>query len=366
MAKQSSLFEFHKSNGALFAERDGWLQPVHFGNLAAEYESVRGTVGLLDLSHRCLLQFTGPDRLSFLQGMLSNDLRPLKTFDGQYATLLNQQGKVLADLRVLCALNSLYLDFWEHLKDKIVAHLNRYLVADEVEIADRSGEYATLSLQGPNAEALLRTISAATDLPMTMAHHAMINLEGAAVCVIRASYTSEPGFDLIIPNAALESVARRLTDAGKPAGVQWVGEDAQNLLRVEASIPYYGIDFSEDNLLLEVGLDHAVSFNKGCYLGQEVVERIRSRGHVNRKLCGLLLDGEAAAESGDGIQFDGREIGRVTSSVVSPQLKRPVALGYVNKDFWAPGSAVAINRDGTSIRAVVTALPFGSVSSKSS
>ncbi len=366
MVKQSLLTDFHRSNGAFFAERDGWLLPVHFGNVAAEYESVRGVVGALDLSHRGLLQFTGPDRLSFLQGMLSNDLRPLKTFDGQYATLLNQQGKVLADLRVLCALNSLYLDFWEHLKDKVVAHLNRYLVADEVEIADRSGEYATLSLQGPNAEVLLRNISAATDLPMTMAHHAMINLEGAAVCVVRASYTGEPGFDLIIPNAALESIARRLTDSGRQFGVRWVGENAQNLLRVEAGIPRYGIDFSEENLLLEVGLDHAVSFNKGCYLGQEVVERIRSRGHVNKRLCGLLLDGEAAAQSGDVIQFDGREIGRVTSSVVSPQLKRPVALGYVNKDFWAPGTAVAINRVGAEIHATVTTLPFGRVSSKSS
>ena len=362
MAKQSPLFEFHKSNGALFAERDGWFLPVHFGNVTAEYEAVRRAAGLLDLSHRGLLQFTGPDRLSFLQGMLSNDLRPLKTFDGQYATLLNQQGKVLADLRVLCALNSLYLDFRENLKDKIVAHLNRYLVADEVEIADRSGEYATLSLQGPNAEVLLRTISAATDLPMTMAHHAMINLEGAAVCVVRASYTGELGFDLIIPNAALESIAQRLTDSGKPLGVQWVGEDAQNLLRVEAGIPRYGIDFSEDNLLLEVGLDHAVSFIKGCYLGQEVVERIRSRGHVNKRLCGLLLDGEAAAEAGDGIQVDGKEIGRVTSSVVSPRLKRPIALGYVNKEFWAPGTALTINRAGAQIRAVVTTLPFASSS----
>jgi len=101
-----------------------------------------------------------------------------------------------------------------------------------------------------------------------------------------------------------------------------------------------------------------VSFNKGCYLGQEVVERIRSRGHVNRKLCGLSLDGQTPAESGDMIQVDGKEIGHVTSSTVSPRLKRPIALGYLQKDFWNPGTTVTINRAGAQIRAVVTALPF--------
>ena len=362
MAKQSLLTDFHRSNGAVFTERDGWFLPVHYGNTAAEYESVRRAAGLFDLSHRGLLQFTGPDRLSFLQGMLSNDLRALKTFDGQYATILNQQGKVLADLRVLCALNSLYLDFWENLKERIIEHLNRYLVADEVEIADRSGEYATLSLQGPNAEALLRNVTGPAELPSQSAHHGMVSLEGAAVCVVRASHAGDAGFDLIIPNAVLAAIARRLTDSGKQLGVRWVGEEAQNILRVEAGIPRYGIDFNEENLLLEVGLDHAVSFTKGCYLGQEVVERIRSRGHVNRKLCGLWLDGQTPAESGDVIRVDGKEIGRVTSSVVSPRLKRPIALGYLQKDFWNAGSAVAINRAGAQIRAVVTALPFAGLS----
>lgn len=358
MAKQSLLTDFHRSNSAVFAERDGWLLPARFGDADAEYESVRGAAGLFDLSHRGLIQCTGPDRVSFLQGMLSNDLRPLKTFDGQYATILNQQGKVLADLRVLCALNSLYLDFWEPLKEKIVAHLNRYLVADEVEIADRSGEYAALSLQGPNAETLLRNVTGPAELPSQSAHHGMIKMEGAAVCVVRASHAGEPGFDLIVPNAALEAIARRLTDSGKPLGVRWVGEEAQNTLRIEAGIPRYGIDFSEENLLLEVGLDDAVSFNKGCYLGQEVVERIRSRGHVNRKLCGLSLDGQLPADSDDIIRVDGKEIGRITSSVVSPRLKRAIALGYLHRDFWTSGSVVTIDRAGRELRAVVTALPF--------
>ncbi|HEX5021343.1 MAG TPA: hypothetical protein VFX54_11820, partial [Candidatus Binatia bacterium] len=194
MAKLSSLIEIHRSNGAVFLEKDGWLLPAQFGDVESEYRTVRTDAGLLDFSHRGLLQFTGPDRLSFLQGMLSNDLRALKTFDGANATLLTQQGKVIADVRVLCAMNSFYLDFWETLQEKILAHLNRYLIADEVEIADRSREYSTISIQGPKADALLRQVLAsAVNLPARSKQHSMIDIDGAAICVINDSHTGEPG-----------------------------------------------------------------------------------------------------------------------------------------------------------------------------
>ncbi|HMA82494.1 MAG TPA: glycine cleavage T C-terminal barrel domain-containing protein, partial [Candidatus Binatia bacterium] len=149
----------------------------------------------------------------------------------------------------------------------------------------------------------------------------------------------------------------------KPFSVAWIGAEAENILRVEAGTPRYGIDFNEDNLLLEVGLDSAVSFSKGCYLGQEVVERIRSRGHVNRKLCGLWLDGETAVAAGDKITVERKENGVVTSSVVSPRLGRPLALGYVGKEHWAPGTELSVEGKEMRRRATVTALPFRSSSS---
>ena len=357
MTKESPLTDFHRANGAIFIERDGWRLADHFGDPAAEYAAARSTVGLIDLAHRGLLQFTGPDRLSFLQGMLSNDLRVLKPFDGQYATILTQQGKVVADVRVLCSLNSFYLDCWENLKEKVVEHLNRYLVADDVEIADRSEEYTCISLQGPNSEMLLRTL-VANALPAQSRQHAMIDVDGAAVCVVREDRYRLPGFDLIVPLANISNIAEQLTSAGKQYAAAWVGEQAQNILRIEAGIPRYGVDFTEDNLLLEVGIDHAVSFIKGCYLGQEVVERIRSRGHVNKKLCGLLLDGQSPAAAGDLIQAAEKEVGKITSSIVSPSLGRPIALGYVMKDYWELGTELTLQRDGTEIHATVTKLPF--------
>jgi glycine cleavage system T protein len=357
MPRQSPLSDFHKSNGAIFAEREGWLLPMQFGNPATEYKAVRSTAGLMDHYHRGLLQLTGPDRLSFLQGMLSNDLRSIEAGEGQYAAVLNQQGKVLGDVRVLRSENSFYLDLWELIKDKIIDHLNRYLVADEVEIADRTEEYGILSIQGPQSEALLRGLIGNAELPSGPIQHVIVDVDSAKVCVVGDSHTGETGFDLIVPKSDLKPISERLTETGKPFSAAWVGEEAQNTLRIEAGIPRYGVDFTEDNLLLEVGLEHAVSFTKGCYLGQEVVERIRSRGHVNKKLVGLLLEGQKA-EAGDRLIASGRDVGTITSSVVSPTLQRPIALGYVHREYWSPGTSLSVSRNGTQIRATITALPF--------
>jgi folate-binding protein YgfZ len=366
MAKQSTLAEFHKRQGAVFAESEGWLLPTHFGDAAAEYNAVRSAVGLMDLPNHALLQFTGADRLSFLQGMLSNDLRPLKMFDGQRAALLTQQGKIIAEVRVLCSMNSFYLDFWEPLKERILAHLHRYLVADEVEIVDPSDDWKILSLQGPHARNLLDELFGQAELPAQPNQHAMVQFNGSPICVVRANHFGESGYDLIVAANAIAHIAQCLTETGKTFAARWVGAQAQDILRIEAGVPRHGIDFNEDTLLLEVGLENAVSFTKGCYLGQEVVERIRSRGHVNKKLSGLLLDGNQPASPGESILAGDKEVGKITSSADSPALQRPIALGYVQKDFWSPGTALAVLSQGRQIAAQVTALPFIGTASSSS
>jgi len=354
MVTQSTLTDLHQRQGAAFVELDGWRLPDHFGDPASEYRSVGNSAGLFDLANRAMLQFTGDDRLSYLQGMLSNDLRPLKMFDGQQAAILTQQGKVIADVRVLCSLNSFYLDFWQPLKEKILTHLNRYLVADEVEIQDPNEQWKMISLQGPKAQALLDQLVAHAELPARENHHGMVQFDGTPICVARADRSGHDGFDLIVQTGQLLAFAQRLTELG----ATWVGAQAQNILRVEAGVPRYGIDFSEDNLLLEVALDDAVSFTKGCYLGQEVVERIRSRGHVNKKLCGLLLDGNTLARSGDKLIAGDKEVGRITSSVASIALQRPIALGYVNKEYWAPGTKLTVQLSGGEINATVAPRPI--------
>lgn len=358
MARETPLLEFHRRNGAEFVERDGWILPAHFGSPLAEYEAVRTSVGLLDMSDYAALTLTGSDRVSWLQGMVSNDVRKLTPGNGMYAAVLDVNGKILADLRVLCAEESFILLIWEPLKDKIVAHLNRYLVADDVEIEDSSEQYGMISIQGPHALLLLSAIAPHQDAPVHMNSHAPLRIGERDVRVIRSTHTGEEGFDLSIERQDAAAIAEELERAGAALSCRWAGLQAEEILRVEAGLPRYGIDMGEDNLLLETGLDQAVSFQKGCYLGQEVIERVHSRGHVNKKLAGIFLDGQSPARRGDKIVSSEKEIGAVTSSVFSPKLNRVIALGYLHRDYSQPATSVRVETDGLELRGVVAALPF--------
>jgi folate-binding protein YgfZ len=186
-----------------------------------------------------------------------------------------------------------------------------------------------------------------------------LDFEGVPICTVCASYTGEEGFDLIVPVAELEKIARRLDSLAPQFGAVWAGQEAFEILRVEAGIPRYGKDFSEDNLILETNLDTThVSYTKGCYLGQEIVERVRSRGHVNRKLRGLVLDDQRPARHGDAIIAGEKQVGTVTSSVLSPELARAVALGTVHRDHWLSGTRLGILGEGTRRSATIAELPF--------
>lgn len=358
MPKQSLLHELHRSGGAQFAEDNGWLLARHFGDPLREYQSVRSGVGLLDLCDRALLRFTGPDRASFLQGMVSNDIKRLAPGDGAQAAVLDIQGKILADTRVFCLEDSLLLDLWEPLKEKIIAHLGRYLIADDVAISDLTAEHAILSLQGPKSRTLLAVLFPDSPLPAKELAHATLPLEEMEICAARCSHTGEDGYDLLLPANHMPRVSRLIQERGRAFSLSCVGTRAQEILRLEAGIPRYGVDMDEETLLLEAGLERAVSFDKGCYLGQEVMERIHSRGHVNKRLVGLMLEAESAALPGSAIRAAGREIGKVTSSVVSPIRKCPLALGYVHRDYARSGTTVAIDIAGKSVPAAVCALPF--------
>jgi folate-binding protein YgfZ len=358
MSKQSQLLSFHQANGAVVTEYDGWLLPRHFGDPTAEYQSIRHRIGFLDLCDRALLEFTGADRLSYLQGLISNDLRVLSSGEGIYAAFLTQQGKVLGDCRVLAKDDCFIMDLWEPLKPRILDHLNRYLVADEVEINDLTDGYAMLSIQGPSSEQLLGKFVEKDKQPQQSIAHSTAEICGVEVRICRYSHTGEDGFDLMIPVADIDNVARRLTETGSAYSAQWVGTEAYEVIRIEAGIPRYGIDITEDNLILETGLNHAVSFNKGCYLGQEVVERIRSRGHVNKNLTGLEIDGEKSATMGSKVLIAEKEIGTITSSVYSPALSSAIALAYIHRDHRSPGTQLAIRDNYEVLNARVAQLPF--------
>ena len=354
--KISPLDNFHKGNGAVFLGREGWSLPAHFGNPGAEYDAVRSGAGWLDLADRAILSITGPDSTEWLQGMLSNDVEALGAGDGAPAAVLNIQGKILADVRLFRTDDAFLLDLSEPLVPGVLEHLGRYLIADEVEISDLSGALAILSIQGPRAEPALSALLDAGSLPAKNLSHGDLAIAGDRVRVVRATHTGEPGFDLLMSRRRLPV---RAADPGA-RNIPWVGLQARETLRIEAGIPRYGVDMNAETLLLETGLDDAVSFTKGCYLGQETVERIHSRGHVNRRLVGLKAEGDVVPAASDPVLDDDRNIGRVTSAVASPRARCPIALGYVHRDYTEPGSAVTIGHGDVKITAAVVALPFAS------
>jgi aminomethyltransferase len=359
MSKQSRLAGVHQANGAILADYDGWSLPRHFGDPREEYLFVRRAAGLLDFSNRAVLEFTGADRLPYLQGLISNDLRVASPGEGIYAAFLSQQGKVLGDCRVLTTDESFIVDVWEPLKPKILDHLQRYLVADEVEIADLTDRCAILAIQGPKSELLLEKFLPKDQQPKKVLDHSIAEIGGVEIRICRYSHTGEDGFDLIIPLAAVESMAHQLTESASTYSARWIGAEAYEMLRIEAGIPRYGVDITDDNLILETGLAQAVSFNKGCYLGQEVVERIRSRGHVNKALTGLVIHGENPPPAGSKLLSAEKEIGTITSSVYSPALSSPIALGYVHRDSRSRGTQLLVRYDAELlVNATVTELPF--------
>ena len=352
--KQSPLHDFHQGNGAAFAERNGWTLPDHFGDDAAEYDAVRTHAGWLDLADRAILEVTGPDSVEWLQGMLSNDVKGLKPGTGVPAAVLNIQGKILADVSVLRTEDAFLVILDEPLASGVVEHLNRYLIADEVEIVDLSAEASVVSLQGPRAAASLAGVLGRDAAPAARLSHAEVEHAGGRLRVIHASHTGEPGFDLVVPKHRLRGMA----ELPVPRAIPWVGNHARETLRIEAGIPRYGVDMDADTLLLETCLDDSVSFTKGCYLGQETVERIHSRGHVNRRLTGFKVEGTEAPAAGASFLDGDRAIGRVTSAVASPRFGCAIALGYLHRDYLEPGTVVALEHRRQAFRATVQALPF--------
>jgi folate-binding protein YgfZ len=340
--KRSPLEERHRRNGARFVVRSGWSLPEHFGDPAAEYDAVRRGAGLLDRCQHALLRLTGGDRTAFLNGMVSNDVRALAPGAGAVAAFLDLHGKVLSDCAVLALEEELLVILPEERKETIAGHLERHIVADDVLLEDRSATCGMLSVQGPSAAALLEAVFPGQPLPRGPLQHARLRAGSIECRALYVTHTGEPGFDLVAPLCALDELAGMLESRGAPFSARWVGLGALETARIEAGIPRYGADLSEENLLLEANLDHAVSFRKGCYLGQEVVERIHSRGHVNRRLVCLRVEDTTIPEPGAPLYSGGKEGGRITSACFSPLVQAPLALGFAHRDLLGAGTRLSL------------------------
>jgi folate-binding protein YgfZ len=286
-----------------------------------EYETLRGSAGIIDRSDRGVVRLDGPDRRSFLQGLLTNDIQALTPGSSCYAALLTPQGRMIADMHVLETGDCLLLDVRRDQAAALVERLDGSIFTEDVSVRDASSEYQRLALGGPDAKRVLEQALA---------------IDPRASSRQFADPAWEvPMFELIVESPGVADLLAALHAAG---GVD-VGPDALDAVRIESGIPLFGTDMDEETIPLEAGIeDRAISFTKGCYVGQEVIIRVLHRGHgrVAKKLVPLTIDvssEEALPTPGTSIGKQDKEIGRLTSVAWSPRLGKGVALGYVHRDF---------------------------------
>lgn len=322
----------------------------------SDYSAVReGGAGLIDLSARGRILVSGSEAVMFLNGLITNDIKSLAMNWWMPAAFANVQGRLLASVRILHREEGFLIDTEEATRAAVMGLLERFTLAGDFRVTDLTDATVMLSVQGKGAATVIRQVLG--EEPASVDRHKIVNgnTDGHSVTVVRATHTAEDGFDLFVEAARAQS----LRDALISAGATPVSRESFETLRIEAGLPIYGIDMDENNVVTETNLDDAISFTKGCYIGQEIIIRIKHRGHVAKKLTGILID-ESIPVVRDSriISHDGKEIGRVTSSTYSPRLERAIALGYVKYDYLAPGTNVKISAAETEVSATIAELPL--------
>ncbi len=352
MPNQLPLHDVHRERGASFGDIDGWQVPLHYGDPAAEYRAMREGAGVIDRSMLGKVTVTGRDRQAFLQGMLTNDVKGLTPGKGTGAAFLDALGKVMVLLNVYALDDRLLIELPPSFTEKTLERLDHFLISEKVYFEAADSAFAVIAVQGPAAGDLLSRLAGQ---PLTLAQyeHVEVVIAGEPVRVIHRREGGVAGFHCWTATAHGAALWAAIADVAVPVGMQ-----ALDTLRVEAGIPWYGRDVDETLIFPETRLEQLVSFTKGCYIGQEVVARVKYRGHINRGLSGLVLEGDRVPGAGARVVAAGKEIGRVTSAVRSFALGRPIALGYVRREHFEPGSPVDVDDGGVILQAKVAALPF--------
>jgi folate-binding protein YgfZ len=356
-----ALHEFHYGLNAVFTEVNGMETVSHYGDPDSEYRALHESAAVLDLSFRSRLCLTGVDRVRFLHGQVTNNVQSLRVGAGVYAALVTAKGKLQSDLNIYALQDELLLDFEPGLTRTVSQRLEKYIIADDVQIIDVATAYGLLSIRGPKSETVVRSVGLNLEIPtkpMTFSSTTDVNL--GEIYLMSNPRTGGIGFDLFVPTPALGAVLDKLIAGAKQQGGRACGWEALEVARIEAGIPRFGMDMDEANLAPEAVEERAVSYSKGCYIGQEVIARIRTYGQVAKALRGLRLadDLKNLPQKGDKLFHDGKEVGYLTSVAASPLLKTNVALGYVRKEANHIGTGLVVrSKDGDSTAQIVS-LPF--------
>ena len=344
---QNPLVLHHEKMGAELA--DGRV-PLWFSNTSDEYQTLRRSAGFADLSHLGLLSVDGKDRLSFLNGLVTNDLGKLRGGSGIHSLLLNTKARVVADLYIYVKEEDFLADTGDVPAQGVKSFLDRFIVTEDVRLSDLTDELVHLTVQGPHASDVVKTVLG-TDVHGL---HPFQHLNLGPSLIVNRDRTGLGGYDLFIPRDEAEPVWQGLLLKGPEASADPVGLSALEVYRIENSIPKIGLDVNENTIVLEAGYADAISYSKGCYMGQEVVARVTHIGRVNKKLVQLQLETETPPAAGCALQHEGKEVGTITSSAYSPRTRTVVGLGYVARELAKQDTRLILSTADRAVPARIT------------
>jgi folate-binding protein YgfZ len=320
------------------------------------YDAARESCASYGRSREAWVVVSGRDRGSYLQGLLTNDVGALKAGEGCYSAYLTPQGRMITDMAVHELGDVLLLMLPAATREAVLAKLDQFIFSEDVQLGDVTDTFTAVSLVGPesaSAVARLAQVDAAVVSALPLYGNRRVTFNGSPAILLRAGDRGELAFDLLVERPQQAA----LHDALLSAGIVAMSDEAAEAVRIEAGVPRFQQDMTDETIPLEAGIEgRAISFNKGCYVGQEVIIRVLHRGHgrVAKKLVGLRLQGEIFPVAGSAIEGGGKAPGVVTSAAWSPRFEQPIALGYVHRELAEPGTRVTVAGSD----AVVSALPF--------
>jgi len=339
------LVMHHESMGARLEQ--GRI-PLSYTTPVEEYWAIRNHSGMIDVSHLGLLQVTGKDRLSFLNGLLTNEILKMKEGTGIRSALLNTKARVLADLYLYAREDDLLIDAGDVPGSSVREILERFIITEDVQVKDVTSQFVHLTLQGPQAGENVRDMFGVAFSDLKALQHKLLG----PIMILCRDRTGQSGYDMIIPSDEAEPIWQGFL----LRGVTPVGLDALEILRLEAGYSRYGVDVDDTTIILEAGYKDAISFNKGCYLGQEVVARATHIGRVNKNLVQFQTDSDYVPGPKSKLRASDKEAGYVTSAAFSPGLKTVVGLGYAQRDFAKIGTKLVIESDRGPLSTTITKL----------
>jgi folate-binding protein YgfZ len=338
---ETPLIEEHRAAGARLGEFTGCTLPEAFSDFANEYRAARESVALFDTSWKLVLKLTGRDRVKYMHAITSNNIQALEEGRGTLALLLNPQGRILAELEIYALPEKLLVLSHVSLRTATVATLKKYIIGSQVTVDDLTDQMGSFAVEGPSAPAVVLELCGIAIAEMAEISVKEIRIDGVSCYLLRRSHYGEMGAELIAGRDELPVLWRKALAAVRVQGGEPIGMPALNSLRLEAGVPWFPGDFNEAMIPHEAAVENShISFNKGCYTGQEIVERVRSRGHVNRKRVSLKFSTVAPPAAGTKLLAGGAEIGFVSSAAFSPDSKSAIGMGYVRREHFAAGSVV--------------------------